>query len=76
MLSRGLGPLADGICNKDRVAPPTPPDPDVAAARLARHIADLVEPARVEALEDLAQGRRAFGITAGWVRGKLDPAPG
>jgi hypothetical protein len=66
-----LGAMAVGLTDKEDAAPPTPPDPEEAAARLERLIADLVEPARAESLEDLGQGRRAFGIAASWVRGKL-----
>jgi hypothetical protein len=72
--SQRLGAMAIGLTDKEDVAPPTPPDPEVAEARVERLIADLVEPARAEALEDLGQGRRAFGIAASWVRGKLTNA--
>ncbi len=68
-----LGAMAIGLTDKEDAAPPTPPDSEVAAARLERLIADLVEPARAEALEDVGHGRRAFGIAASWVRGKLEP---
>jgi hypothetical protein len=36
-------------------------------------VTDLVEPAKVEALDKLGEGERALGIAAGWVRGKLAP---
>jgi hypothetical protein len=35
------------------------------------HAADLVEPAKVAALEDLNDGYRALAITTSWLRGKL-----
>jgi hypothetical protein len=37
-------------------------------------VADLVEPAKAEALDKLGEGRRALDIAAGWVRGKLGSA--
>ncbi len=36
-------------------------------------MADLVEPAKAEALDKLGEGRQAFDIAAGWVRRKLAP---
>jgi hypothetical protein len=63
--------MAIGLTDKDDVPPPTRPTPEVTAAHVERLMADLVEPARVETLEDLGQGRRAFGIAASWVRGRL-----
>jgi hypothetical protein len=40
-------------------------------------VADLVEPAKAEALDKLGEGERALDIAAGWVRGKvvMTPAP-
>ena len=40
-------------------------------------MADLVEPAKAEALDKLGEGERALDIAAGWVRGKvvMTPAP-
>jgi hypothetical protein len=37
------------------------------------YAADLVEPAKVVALEQLGEGRRALGIATGWLRAKLAP---
>jgi hypothetical protein len=34
-------------------------------------IADLVEPAKVTALEQLGEGRRVFGIATAWLRENL-----
>jgi hypothetical protein len=55
--SQRLGAMAIGLTDKDDVPPPTRPTPEVTAAQVERLIADLVEPARAEALEDLGQGR-------------------
>jgi hypothetical protein len=62
--------FADRVCQTDGVGLPLP-DPDVHAGRIEQLISDFVEPARADALEDLGQGRRAFGIAASFVRGKL-----
>jgi hypothetical protein len=37
---------------------------------LAGHVADLVEPAKVAAYEDLDEGRIAIRIATGWLRGR------
>ncbi len=48
-------------------------DPDALPRRVAELVADLVEPAKAEALEMLGEGRQALGIASGWVRAKLTP---
>jgi hypothetical protein len=50
---------------------PKPVDPDALAGSLARHIDDLVEPAKVEAYEDLDEGRIAIQVATRWLRDKL-----
>ncbi|MGD0020263.1 MAG: hypothetical protein ABSD62_13510 [Candidatus Limnocylindrales bacterium] len=52
-----------------------PTDPEAASARTAELVADLVEPAKSEALDKLGEGRQALGIAAGWVRTKLGALP-
>jgi hypothetical protein len=52
------------------VAPAAPPDPDALPQRTAELVADLVEPAKAEALDKLSEGRQALGIAASWVRAK------
>jgi hypothetical protein len=69
--SQRIGQLAVALAEKDGLPLPAPPDPDAVAARVDQLVADLVEPARVTALEQLGDGRRAFGIATSWVRGKL-----
>ena len=54
----GWGPTRDGG--------PGTPDADVSG-----FVADLVEPAKVAALEKLGEGRHAFGIATRWLRPKL-----
>jgi hypothetical protein len=59
----------------DGVPPSVPTDPEALASRTTELVADLVEPARSEALDKLGEGARALGIAAGWVRGKLGHQP-
>jgi hypothetical protein len=54
---------------------PGPSEDSVAFnARVGELAADLVEPAKAEALDKLGEGRRALDIAAGWVRSRLAPA--
>jgi hypothetical protein len=57
----------------DGVEPAPPEDPDALTVRAAELVADLVEPAKAEALDKCGEGRQAFDIAAGWVRAKLAP---
>ena len=57
----------------DGVPPAAPEDPEASNLRASQIVADLVEPAKVEALDKLGEGRRAFDIANAWVRGKLAP---
>jgi hypothetical protein len=50
-------------------------DPDALNARAGELVADLVEPAKSEALDKCGEGRQALDIAAGWVRTKLAPRP-
>ena len=67
-----LAGLALGLAEHDGLPPAVMADPDSEAARVSALIADLVEPAKVTALEQLGEGRRALGIATSWVRGKLE----
>jgi hypothetical protein len=69
--SEAIGRLAVGLAEKDGLPWPTPQDPDTMAARVTQLVDDLVEPAKVIALEQLGEGRRAFGIATSWLRAKL-----
>jgi hypothetical protein len=53
-------------------AAPKPDYPYATEADLARHIDDLLEPAKVAAYEDLDEGRIAIGIATTWLRGKME----
>jgi hypothetical protein len=57
----------------DGVEPGPPEDPVAFNKRAGELVADLVEPAKVEALDKLGEGRQALDIAAGWVRGKFEP---
>jgi hypothetical protein len=55
-------------------AAPTP-DPEVLSRRTTELVADLVEPAKSEALDKLGEGRRSLDIANAWVRRKLRQVP-
>jgi hypothetical protein len=55
------------------IKPTAKEDPDAVKVRAGELVADLVEPARSEALEKCGEGRQAFDVAAGWVRGKITP---
>ena len=55
------------------------PDPETFTARTTELVADLVEPAKADALDKLDEGQRALGIATGWLRAKMasaGPVPG
>ena len=47
------------------------PEPEALSRRTTELVADLVEPAKAEALEKLGEGRQSLDIAAGWVRARL-----
>jgi hypothetical protein len=53
-----------------------PPGPELSSRRTAELVADLVEPAKAEALDKLGEGRQSLNIAASWVRSKLTPRAG
>jgi hypothetical protein len=61
------------LAELDGVPPLVPPDPEALSRRTTELVADLVEPAKAEALEKLGEGDRALGIANAWVRTKLAP---
>jgi hypothetical protein len=69
--SEKLAGLALGLAEHDGLPSALMPQPDSTADRVNALIADLVEPAKVTALEQLGEGRRAFGIATAWLREKL-----
>ena len=56
--------------------PVEPPDPEAIFRRTTELLADLVEPAKAEALETLGEDEQALGIASDWARAKLAPKTG
>ena len=71
-MAQTLAVMADRLAELDG-APPlsTPADADAVSRRAAVLVADLVEPARVTALEKLDEGRRAIPIATRWLRSRF-----
>jgi len=69
--SQEVAMMAVRLAELDGLPPVAPPDPEAFSGRSAELVADLVEPAKVEALDKLGEGRKAFDIAGGWVRNKL-----
>jgi hypothetical protein len=67
--------MAVRLAELDGVPPSAAPDPDALSRRTTELVADLVEPAKAEALDKCGEGRQAFDIGAAWVRAKLGAAP-
>ncbi len=64
--------MAARIGERDGWLPPGEPEtPEQTEAIVAGLVDDIVEPAKVQALEKLDEGRRAFGIASRWLRPKL-----
>ncbi|MGD0020608.1 MAG: hypothetical protein ABSD62_15310 [Candidatus Limnocylindrales bacterium] len=71
--TESIADMAARLGELDGVPPAGPPDPETLSRRTAELMADLVEPAKADALEKLGEGRQALGIAAGWVRARLTP---
>ncbi len=69
--TEAIADMAVRLAELDGVPAASLPDPEALSRRIAELVADLVEPAKAEALEKLGEGRQALGIAAGWVRTKL-----
>ena len=69
--SQEVAATAVRLAELDGLPPAAPADAEAFSARTAELVADLVEPAKVEALDKLGEGTRAFDIAAGWVRNKF-----
>ena len=61
------------LAELDGAPPAVPPDPEALSRRTTELVADLVEPAKADALEKAGEGRQALAIASAWVRGKLAP---
>jgi hypothetical protein len=67
--------MAARLVEIEGVPAAAPPDSDALSRRTAELVADLVEPAKAEALDKIGEGRQAFDIAAAWVRAKLGTHP-
>ena len=66
-----IADMAARLAELDGAPAAVPLGPEAVSRRTAELVADLVEPAKADALEKLDEGRRAFGIANAWVRTKL-----
>ncbi len=67
----GLAGLAVRLAELDGLPPPAVDDPQAFEARVGQLVADHVEPARSEALDELGDGRRAATVARRWLESKL-----
>jgi hypothetical protein len=66
-----LAEITIQLAELEGLAPLSAEDPDVFEARIQELMADHVEPARVKALDDMGEGRRAVSIAMAWLEPKL-----
>jgi hypothetical protein len=69
--SQEIAVTAVRLAELDGLPPVAAADAEALSGRITELLADLVEPAKGEALDKLGEGRRAFDIAVGWVRTKL-----
>jgi len=71
-MAQTLAVMADRLAELDGAAPLSPPgDSEAVSRRAAVLVADLVEPARVTALEKLGESGRAIPLATRWLRSKF-----
>ena len=63
--------IAMQLAEFDGAEPPPDDDPPAVEARVAQLAADLVEPARSRAYDEVGDGRRASSLAVRWLRPKL-----
>jgi hypothetical protein len=73
--TQALADMAVPLAELDGVPAALPADPEALSRRTTELVADLVEPAKADALEKLGEGDRALGIATDWLRTKLSAAP-
>ena len=71
--TEGIADMAVRLAELDGVPAAAPPDPKTYSRRTAELVADLVEPAKSEALDKLGEGKQALSIANAWVRAKIVP---
>jgi hypothetical protein len=69
--TENLTDMAVRLASLSGVSPSASADLEALTRRTAELVADLVEPAKAEALDKCGEGRQAFDIAVGWVRAKL-----
>jgi hypothetical protein len=67
----GLATITVQLAEIEGLAPQPVDDSDAFEARVSELIADHVEPARVKALDEMGDGRRAVSIAMAWLEPKL-----
>jgi len=70
-----IADMAVRLAAIDGVPPAVPADPEALSRRTAELVADLVEPAKADALDKLGEGRQALGIAVSWLRPKFSVTP-
>ena len=66
-----LAGLAERLAELDGLDPPPREDEECLAVRVDQLVNDLVEPARVKALDEMGEGRRAVSIAMRWLEPEL-----
>jgi len=69
--TEAIADMAVRLAEINGVPPAASPDAEALARRTTELVADLVEPAKADALETLGEGRQALDIAAAWVRSKV-----
>jgi hypothetical protein len=69
--TEGLAAITVQLAELEGLAPVPADDPDVFEARVGELMADHVEPARVKALDEMGEGRRAVSIAMAWLEPRL-----
>jgi hypothetical protein len=70
-----IADLAVRLAAVDGVPEAELPDDEAQSGRTTQLIADLVQPAKSDALEKLGEGERAYGIANEWLRTKFGVTP-
>jgi len=68
-----IADMAVRLAEFDAVAAAVPSNAEALSLRTMELVADLVEPAKAEALDKLGEGRQALRIATAWVGTKLSP---
>jgi hypothetical protein len=70
-----IADMAVRLAELDGAPTAAPTDPEAVSRRAAELFADVVEPAKSDALEKLGDGERAYGIAIAWLRTKFATVP-